>query len=555
MVIIKTHHVHPSELVYLGDIIISSNLHSTPVTGDITILNYYAAKDNTNNGTTDSGFDSRSGIGTLIQFSAEKDLIISNRFNMINFGHSQTNIIKKTVWFPYLLYRNPHDYTKFRTLQIQPSLFCCFVVKNGNCSIRNDFFNFVSDNYSKVDSLSTVFNNKYDEDISTSSLFDPTYISALSKYKFMICFENESDPFYVTEKIGNAWLAGCIPIYWGMKDIDHIVNKKCFIHVKSRNDFNSALQRIIEIDTNFELYNQMRNQPFFYYNKVPYVFSKKYYTNLINGLPRHDSTTRKRVISYCLYGSDTGNVPVKKYILGAIRNAELSLIYYPDFILYFYIDTVSKYKVDQEIVNKLRSFSHVKIIEIDVSVYPNINFAKCLRFLPMDEPNVEIMLSRDTDSRFSWREANAVREWINSGKQFHIIRDHPCHSNVILGGAWASRKIKHFNWKKEMEVYTNMLNVWDVDQQFLKDKIYPLIKNEECSMIHDNYFKYEKHATNFKDDYIDYSFVGEYVNYNEKDESSHGPEVLYSDSEETLFPIEVRGEEWKMIPRRIGYRP
>lgn len=69
-----------------------------------------------------------------------------------------------------------------------------------------------------------------------------------------------------------------------------------------------------------------------------------------------------------------------------------------------------------------------------------------------------------------------------------------------------------------------------MDQLFLSDKVYPIIK--EDSVIHDNYFKYESHSTNFPDDYIDYSFVGEYVNYI-KDEKGR--------------LVEKRGDEWKRI--------
>lgn len=37
----------------------------------------------------------------------------------------------------------------------------------------------------------------------------------LENYKFNICFENSSYPGYLTEKLFDAYNAGCIPIYWG----------------------------------------------------------------------------------------------------------------------------------------------------------------------------------------------------------------------------------------------------------------------------------------------------------------------------------------------------
>ena len=318
----------------------------------------------------------------------------------------------------------------------------------------------------------------------------------------MICFENESEPFYITEKLANAWLAGCIPIYWGMKDIEYVINKKAFIHIKDEKDFPAALERIKELDTNPEMYEKMRREPFFQYDKVPYFFTKEYYVEKINEVFDSYNEKKKNVISYSLYGTK----PI--YLKGAIRNAELSQLLYPGWELWFYTDKA----VDKTIVDKLREFKHVRIIDIDISKLPNDNWAKCYRYIPMDDPKVEIMLSRDTDSRFSIREVNSVNEWIASGKTFHIMRDHPCHNVPILGGAYGSRKIKDFKFIPNMMQYINMQG-WEIDQVFMREKVYPLIK-DDC-IIHAAFYKNEKHALDFPDKYIDKHFVGEYIDENE----------------------------------------
>lgn len=62
-------------------------------------------------------------------------------------------------------------------------------------------------------------------------------IGCLSRYKFNICYENTKDlPGYVTEKIFDCFVAGCIPIYWGASNITDYVPKDCFI---DRRDFSS----------------------------------------------------------------------------------------------------------------------------------------------------------------------------------------------------------------------------------------------------------------------------------------------------------------------------
>jgi hypothetical protein len=47
---------------------------------------------------------------------------------------------------------------------------------------------------------------------------------------------------------------------------------------------------------------------------------------------------------------------------------------------------------------------------------------------------VEAFASRDADSFIEPREVAAVNEWMRSGKFGHIMRDHPWHGAVMLGG-------------------------------------------------------------------------------------------------------------------------
>lgn len=52
----------------------------------------------------------------------------------------------------------------------------------------------------------------------------------LAGYKFSICYENARDiPGYITEKIFDCLMSGCIPVYWGAPDITRYVPADCFI--------------------------------------------------------------------------------------------------------------------------------------------------------------------------------------------------------------------------------------------------------------------------------------------------------------------------------------
>ena len=52
---------------------------------------------------------------------------------------------------------------------------------------------------------------------------------------------------------------------------------------------------------------------------------------------------------------------------------------------------------------------------------------------------VDVLVSRDLDGRFSAREAAAVKEWRGDSQySIHSMRDHPQHNVGMLGGAWGA---------------------------------------------------------------------------------------------------------------------
>ena len=59
----------------------------------------------------------------------------------------------------------------------------------------------------------------------------------VSKYQFALCFENTIFPGYVTEKIFDCFIAGCIPIYYGAPDIDEYIPANTFIDMRDFKGF------------------------------------------------------------------------------------------------------------------------------------------------------------------------------------------------------------------------------------------------------------------------------------------------------------------------------
>lgn len=210
----------------------------------------------------------------------------------------------------------------------------------------------------------------------------------------------------------------------------------------------------------------------------------------------------KKVISFSLWGDNP------TYNIGAIKNAEQAKILYPEFECWFYIHE----NVPKETIDALTSMSNTKIIIKTGDL--NTNKPMMWRFEAIDDPDVEVMMSRDTDTRFIEREILAVNEWLNSDTIFHIMRDHPQHGCCILGGMFGSKKIKEIpSWISIMN-NINQTGHRDYDQAFLTNFIYPIIKNN--STIHASFYRMEPHAKHFPIKYCsELRFVGEYVYHDE----------------------------------------
>ena len=205
----------------------------------------------------------------------------------------------------------------------------------------------------------------------------------------------------------------------------------------------------------------------------------------------------KKIISFSLWGDNP------KYTIGAIKNVELSKTIYPDWICRFYCGK----SVPLDIIEKLKLYDNVEVIEMD----EDGNWSGMFwRFYACED--ADVMISRDTDSRLSFREKFAVDEWLNSDKDFHIMRDHPYHNVLILGGMWGVRNGLLKNIRELISNYSKG-NFWQVDQNFLKEKIYPIISNK--SFIHDSYFSYNISSKKFPSERINKEFVGDVFDENE----------------------------------------
>jgi tetratricopeptide (TPR) repeat protein len=181
------------------------------------------------------------------------------------------------------------------------------------------------------------------------------------------------------------------------------------------------------------------------------------------------------VISYSLWG------PAPFYGYGAMINLVQSRTVYPGWSCRFYIDAT----VPKACAGFLRdNGADVRMIEDE---YPGVGLFQ--RFLVMNDRDVGRFLVRDCDARLSQAEADLVAQWIDSGKPFHVVRDHVLHNELMIGCLWAGRTDCGIDIVELMRRYFTFgpTAKYGHDQRMLGLMLWPLIR-QHC-LVHDKYYR------------------------------------------------------------------
>jgi len=192
-------------------------------------------------------------------------------------------------------------------------------------------------------------------------------------------------------------------------------------------------------------------------------------------------TPSLQVISFALWENEP------RYVEGAFRNIELAKTIYPDWVCRIF---VSSQLIPEDIIVRFKEHDNVDVVLVDEEPMDG----SLWRFWVADDPSVELFVVRDTDCRLSIREKEAVDEWIESGKEFHVMRDHPFQMSPIVPNLWGMR-VGNF---KDMRVKTTRFvegNYYKrrggLAEAFIWGTIWPLAQSN--SFIHDPYFSEDCH--------------------------------------------------------------
>ncbi|HAI37955.1 MAG TPA: hypothetical protein DCM40_07430 [Maribacter sp.] len=222
-----------------------------------------------------------------------------------------------------------------------------------------------------------------------------------------------------------------------------------------------------------------------------------------------------KIISFSLWGHDP------KYLIGAIKNAKLAAEIYPDWICRFYLASSVPISIEMQ----LKKFPNVEVVNM-----PELGDWKGMfwRFIPASEDDVEVVISRDTDSRLSLREKYAVDEWLESDKGFHIMRDHPWHNYPVLGGMWGAKKGTLPNMKELIDNFSQE-DQYGTDYVFFSQVVMPIIDGN--TLVHDEFFENKP----FPKPRDQYEFVGKVFDADENTVEDHLPPLVAKLSEKEVY--------------------
>lgn len=186
-----------------------------------------------------------------------------------------------------------------------------------------------------------------------------------------------------------------------------------------------------------------------------------------------------KVISYSIFRAPCEKFEFMAYLRGLYFNARMNRLIYPEW------KTIIS--VHESVFTEYREYFEglpVYAINLFFTDKPILCEAMLWRMDAIfSEPEATHVICRDADAITTYKEAQAVQEWVDSGLGFHGITDNPAHSLPMMGGM-VGFKVDHFKqlfpqWKslKDMTKRFN-LSQRGSDQQLMMADIYPKAKGD-----------------------------------------------------------------------------
>lgn len=202
----------------------------------------------------------------------------------------------------------------------------------------------------------------------------------------------------------------------------------------------------------------------------------------------------KNAIAYAIFGygkeRQAGNFDFVSYLRGFLMNVKMNRCLFPGWEVVLETD-LDTYNGNRDLFDKL-----AKLRDIRIRINPPEPLTKAMlwRLKPVFEYNFyDYVICRDTDSPPSYREAQAIQDWINSGKAAHAITDSISHGIPLLGGMIGFRtgfwpvRTGYQHWTDMFVGVDIDFNRKGADQDFLNRYIYPKYAGQSDSSICQHY--------------------------------------------------------------------
>jgi hypothetical protein len=177
-----------------------------------------------------------------LDFNKGKNLYFPLLFSYIDFFNTNSSYVRHKISFEELL---------LPRMSLGKSLdrrdFACAFINNPD-PVRLRFLKELS-RFGKVDIFGRYANNYVNDKIGVGN-----------NYKFVICFENDLYPGYVTEKPLEAWLSKSVPVYWG-NDARGLLNSAALINCSSYDSLADAAESVASLQSQTELMEGIIKQP------------------------------------------------------------------------------------------------------------------------------------------------------------------------------------------------------------------------------------------------------------------------------------------------------
>ena len=176
------------------------------------------------------------------------------------------------------------------------------------------------------------------------------------------------------------------------------------------------------------------------------------------------SCQKSRILSYCLFGPEPRNIE------GAVANTKIASKIFPEWVVRIYYDDTVPSKAIQTIKSE-----NVQLVKITTK--SPFKPKEIWNLFVASDPCLERYLIRNIDSRLTAHEKAAVDQWIESGKHFYIMRDHPFHVNdSIPNGLWGGTKVAVPDMMSLIKKFMKDSSQYGTVQQFLNKEIWRFAK-------------------------------------------------------------------------------